>query len=122
MEFDEGKKLILKAFCDLAWADGRVVQAQADFIAELAEQMDLPLGVWLPLILTGLSRSSAGVQQGLALVPLDEVERYQVVERFMEFCLIGKDLSTRQAEILAELSLQFGIKAEELEEMRRRLC
>lgn len=122
MEIDEGKRVILRAFCELAWADGKVSQAHADFIADMAEQMDLPLGSWLPLLITGLSRAPGVKQRALDLVPLDEVERYQVVERFVALCLLGGGLSSRQAQVLADLSLQLGIKAEELEEMRRRLC
>lgn len=122
MEIEEGKRVILRAFCELAWADGDVTQAQADFVADVAEQMDLPLGQWLPLLITGLSRAPTARLKGLRHVPLDDVERYQVVERFMALCLLGSGLSERQAGVLAELSLQLGIKAQELEEMRRRLC
>ena len=44
MTIDEGKLQILAAFCELAWADGRVTQAQADFISDLAVEMDVRLG------------------------------------------------------------------------------
>jgi len=122
MEIDDGKLLILKAFYELAWADGRVEQSQADFIAALAEQMDLPLGRSLPSMVMGLSRAPKERVETLDQVPLDEVERYQVVERFVAFCLLGEGLTPRQAEILAKLSLQLGIRSDELEEMRRRIC
>ena len=122
MEIEEGKLLLLRAFCELAWADGRVDQAQADFIAELAEQMDLPLGRWLPTLVSGLSRPPKLSIKNLADIPIDEVERYQVVERFVCLCLLGKGLSRERVQILGDLSIQLGIKAVELEEMRRRLC
>ena len=122
MEIEDGKLLLLRAFCELAWADGRVDQAQADFISELAEQMDLPLGRWVPVLVTGLSRPPKLSIRNLADIPIDDVERYQVVERFVALCLLGKGLSQEQAQILADLSIQLSIKAAELEEMRRRLC
>lgn len=122
MEIGEGKILILKAFCELAWANGKIMQAEADFISDMAEQMDLPLGKWLPVLITGLSRPPSGHVSELSEVPIDEVERFQVVERFVALCLLGEGLSTNQAEVLAELALQLGINAGELEEMRRRLC
>lgn len=122
MEIGEGKILILKAFCELAWANGKIMQAEADFISDMAEQMDLPLGKWLPVLITGLSRPPSGRVKELAAVPIDEVERFQVVERFVALCLLGEGLSPKQAQVLAELALQLGINAGELEEMRRRLC
>ncbi|MFA5507017.1 MAG: hypothetical protein WC314_21955 [Vulcanimicrobiota bacterium] len=122
MTIDEGKLRILAAFCELAWADGRVTQAQADFIADLAAEMDMQLGSWLPCLVTGLSRPPRSRIENLAEIPIDEVERFQVVERFVAMCLLGDGLSSEQAGVLARLSLQLGIKAKELEEMRRRLC
>lgn len=122
MEIEEGKVLLLKAFCELAWADGHIEQAQADFISEMASQMELPLGRWLPTLVMGLSRPSKGHITNLDEVPIDDLERFQVVERFVALCLLGEDLSVQQAHVLADLSLQLGIKAAELEEMRRRLC
>ena len=122
MEIGEGKILILKAFCELAWANGKIIQAEADFISDMAEQMDLPLGKWLPVLITGLSRPPTGQVGELSAVPIDEVERFQVVERFVALCLLGDGLSARQAEVLAKLALQLGINAVELEEMRRKLC
>ena len=122
MEIKEGKLLILQAFYQLAWARGRIEQSQADFIADLAEQMDLPLGSWMPSMVMGLSRPPTSAVTNLSDIPIDEVERYQVVERFVGLCLLGDGLNVEQAEILANLALQLGIKAKELEEMRRRLC
>lgn len=122
MEIREGKLLILQAFYQLAWARGRIEQSQADFIAELAGQMDLPLGSWMPSMVMGLTKPPKSAVTNLADIPIDDVERYQVVERFVALCLLGEGLSANQAEILANLALQLGIKAQELEEMRRRLC
>lgn len=122
MEIIEGKLLILQAFCELAWAKGHVDQSHSDFIAALAEQMDLPLGTWLPALVMGLNKPPKNSIQILAEIPIDEVERFQVVERFVEFCLLDDELHPKQAKVLAELSLQLGIRAAELEEMRRRLC
>ena len=122
MEINEGKLAILQAFYQLAWAGGKVEQAEADFIAGLAEQMDLPLGVWLPSMVMGLSRPPTSAVKNLSEVPIDDVERYQVAERFVALCLLGRGLSGDQANVLADLSIQLGIRASELEEMRRRLC
>lgn len=122
MEIVDGKLLILKAFCELAWAEGKVTQAQSDFISDVAEQMELPLGRWLPALVTGLSRPPKQTIEQLAQIPIDEVERFQVVERFVALCLLDDGLGANQAQVLARLSLQLGIRAGELEEMRRRLC
>lgn len=122
MEIEEGKLLILQAFYQLAWAGGEIEQSEADFIADLAEQMDLPLGSWLPSAMMGLTRPSKQPVTNLSEVPIDEVERYQVVERFVALCMLGKGLKGHQPQLLAGLALQLGIKADELEEMRRRLC
>jgi hypothetical protein len=122
VEINEGKLLILEAFYQLAWATGKIDQAQADFIAGLAEQMDLPLGSWLPSMVMGLSHPPKSFVTNLSEVPIDDMERYQVVERFVALCLLGEGLRAEQAEILANLALQLGIRANELEEMRRRLC
>ena len=53
---------------------------------------------------------------------MDELERYEVVERLLAMCLLGEGLCTEQAEILGAQAIQLGINATELEEMRRRLC
>lgn len=122
MEIEEGKLLILRAFYELAWATGRVDQAEADYIAEIAEQMDLPLGKWLPTAMMGLGSPPKGRTTTLEQLPLDELERYEVVERLLAMCLLGEGLCTEQAEILGAQAIQLGINATELEEMRRRLC
>ena len=122
MTIEEGKLLILAAFCELAWADGKVNQAQADFIADLAEQMDMRLGSWVPTLVMGLSRPPRTKVDSLSDIPIDDVERFQLVERFVALGLLGDGLSTEQANVLARLALQLGIKSDELEEMRRRLC
>ena len=122
MTIDEGKLQILAAFCELAWADGRVTQAQADFISDLAIEMDVRLGSYLPVLVMGLSRPPRAKGENLADIPIDEVERFQLVERFVAMCLLHEGLSNEQADVLARLALQLGIKARELEEMRRRLC
>ena len=84
--------------------------------------MDLPLGSWLPSAMMGLTRPSRQAITNLSDVPIDEVERYQVVERFVALCMLGEGLKGGQPQLLASLALQLGIKADELEEMRRRLC
>lgn len=122
MEIEDGKLLILRAFYQLAWASGKIEQSEADFLADLAQQMDLPLGMWLPSAVMGLSRPPKESIANLADVPIDDVERYQVVERFVALCLLGDGLTADQAHILAQLAIQLGIKAQELEEMRQRLC
>lgn len=122
MTIDEGKLIIIQAFCELAWADGKVTQAQSDFIADLADQMGIRLGSWIPALVMGLSRPPTGQVSNLAEVPIDDVERFQLVERFVALALLGDELSSNQATVLARLALQLGIKAAELEEMRRRLC
>ena len=122
MTIDEGKLLILSALCELAWADGRVTQAQADFISDLADQMGMRLGSWVPALIMGLSRPPERQIQNLDEIPIDDVERFQLVERFVALCLLGDELSAEQATVLARLALQMGIKSGELEEMRRRLC
>ena len=122
MTIDEGKLQILAAFRELAWADGRVTQAQADFISDLAIEMDVRLGSYLPVLVMGLSRAPRAKVDNLADIPIDEVERFQLVERFVAMCLLDEGLSNEQADVLARLALQLGIKARELEEMRRRLC
>jgi hypothetical protein len=122
MTIDEGKLLILAAFCELAWADGKVTQAQADYIADLADNMDIRLGSWVPTLITGLSRPPRTQVNNLADIPIDDVERFQLVERFVALGLLGDGLSADQATVLARLALQLGIKSGELEEMRRRLC
>ena len=122
MEIEEGKLLILQAFYHLAWAGGEIEQSEADFIADLAQQMDLPLGSWLPAAMMGLTRPSRQAITNLSEVSINEVERYQVVERFVALCMLGEGLKGHQPQLLANLALQLGIKADELEEMRRRLC
>lgn len=122
MDLEDGKLLLLQAFCQLAWAEGEINQAQSDFISDLAQQMDLPLGRWVPALVTALSRPPRHRVSNLADVPIDEVERFQVVERFVALCLVGGQLSSKQAQTLADLSLQLGLRAAELEEIRRRLC
>ena len=88
MEIEDGKLLILQAFYELAWAEGRVHQAEADFIAEIADQMDLPLGKWLPSTIEGLSRPPKQRLTNLDQLPLDELERYEVVERLLAMCFL----------------------------------
>lgn len=122
MTIDEGKLIILAAFCELAWADGQVTQAQADFISDLATEMDVRLGSYLPVLIMGLSRPPKTKVTSLAEIPIDEVERFQLAERFVAMCMLDAGLSNEQADVLARLALQLGIKAKELEEMRRRLC
>lgn len=122
MEIEQGKRLILRAFWELAWAKGQVDQAQVDFITKIAQEMGLSLGERLPNLIRGLSRAADSEINNLGDVPIDDVERYELVERFVAFCLLGEGLESRQADILARLSIQLGITADELEEMRRRLC
>ena len=122
MEINDGKRLILMALCELAWANGRIEQSEADFIAGQAEQMDLALGGWLPDLIMALSTPPLTKITNLRDVPIDEVERYQVVERFLALCLLDGGLDENQAQVLAGLALQLDIRAQELEEMRRRIC
>jgi hypothetical protein len=122
MTIHEGKLVILAAFCELAWADGKVTQAQADYIADLADELDIRMGSWVPALIMGLSRPPSVQVNNLTDIPIDDVEKFQLVERFVALGLLGDDLSTEQATVLARLAMQLGIRSGELEEMRRRLC
>ncbi len=82
--------------------------------------MDLSLGERLPLLVEGLAAAPKQKVTDLADVLLDDMERYHVVERMVALCLLKNELPADKAFALAGLALQLGIKAEELEEMRRR--
>lgn len=116
------RAIIMEAFFELAWADGAVSQEEADFLSQLTVEMDLNLGERLPLLVRGLSKKPFGKVQNLDEIVLDDMERYHVVERMVALCLLKEELPADKAFALAGLALQFGIKAGELEEMRRRAC
>lgn len=120
MDRGDEKLTILRAFFELAWSEGEVSQREADFLSQLTIEMDLGLGERLPLLVEGLAGPPREKVTDLADVLLDDMERYHVVERMVALCLLKKELPADKAFALAGLALQLGIKAEELEEMRRR--
>lgn len=120
MERGDEKQIIMRAFFELAWSEGEVSQVEADFLSQLTIEMDLSLGERLPLLVQGLAAAPKEKVTNLADVLLDDMERYHVVERMVTLCLLKDELPADKAFALAGLALQLGIKAEELEEMRRR--
>lgn len=120
MERGDEKLIIMRAFFELAWSEGEVSQREADFLSQLTIEMDLSLGERLPLLVEGLAAAPKQKVTDLADVLLDDMERYHVVERMVALCLLKNELPADKAFALAGLALQLGIKAEELEEMRRR--
>ena len=118
----DGKLAVLQAFFELAWSDGSVSEREAEFLSLLAEEMDLSLGARIPVLIKGLMAPPESKTEGLGEILVDEEERYQVAERLVALCFLTPDLSFKQTQTLAGLALQLNIRAEDLEEMRQRVC
>lgn len=118
----DGKVAVLQAFFELAWADGTITSKEADFLSHLAGEMDISLGQRIPLLVKGLTQAPATRTTNLGELLTDEEERYQVAERLVALCFLTPELSFKQTQTLASLALQLDIRAEELEEMRLRVC
>lgn len=113
---------ILRAFIDLAWADGIVTQFEVDYISGVADELRLPLDSKVVLLTNAITDKPKPSGVDLSALDLDDIERYQVVEHLVALCLLGDSLNANQAEVLASLAVQLGVNSQELEEMRRRLC
>ncbi len=113
---------MLSAFFELAWSDGMVTPQETEFLCQLADEMDLSLGARIPLLVRGLTAPPAKPVVNLGEILVDEDERYQVAERLVALCFLSSELSFKQTQTLAGLALQLNIRAEDLEEMRRRVC
>lgn len=122
MERVDEKVLIMQAFFELVWSDGSVSQVEADYLSQLTVEMGMELGERIPLLVSGLAKPPGQKVLNLGEALLDDMERYHVVERMVALCLLKEELPADKAFALAGLALQLGIKAEELEEMRRRAC
>lgn len=118
----DGKVAVLGAFFELAWSDGSITAAEAEFLSALAAEMDISLGRRIPLLVTGLTTPPTSRITNLGELLTDEEERYQVAERLVALCFLTPQLSFKQTQTLAGLALQLSIEAEELEEMRLRVC
>lgn len=118
----DGKVSVLGAFFELAWSDGSITPKEAEFLSHLAGEMDISLGARIPLLVRGLSHPPQRRITNLGELLTDEDERYQVAERLVALCFLSPELSFKQTQTLASLALQLGISAEELEEMRLRVC
>lgn len=117
-----GKVAVLQAFFELAWADGSITPKEAEFLSLLAGEMDISLGTRIPLLVRGLTTPPTSRTTNLGDYMLDDEERYQVAERLVQLCFLTPELSFKQTQTLASLALQLNIAAEELEEMRLRVC
>lgn len=113
---------VLQAFFELAWADGTITSREAEFLSALAGEMDISLGARIPLLVKGLTQAPTTKTTNLGELLTDEEERYQVAERLVALCFLTPELSFKQTQTLASLALQLDIRAEELEEMRLRVC
>ena len=122
MDEADGKIALLNAFFELAWSDGSITPEEADFLSALAADMDISLGQRIPLLVRGLTEPPSVKTTNLAELLPDEEERYQVAERLVALCFSTPQLSFKQTQTLAGLALQLNIQAEELEEMRLRVC
>lgn len=118
----DGKVAVLQAFFELAWADGTITPREAQFLSVVASEMDISLGARIPLLVHGLTKPPTTKTTNLGDILIDEEERYQVAERLVTLCFLTPELSFKQTQTLASLALQLGIRAEELEEMRLRVC
>ncbi len=121
-ELTQTQSVVFSAFLELAWAEGSVEQREVEFLTSLAEELGFDLGTRTARLITGLSAPPVAAVEHLAKLDLDEMERYQVVERMVALCLVRGDLTPRRGETLARLALQLGIRADELQEMRKRTC
>lgn len=118
----DGKVAVLQAFFELAWADGSITAKEAEYLSHLAGEMDISLGARIPLLVKGLTQPATTKTTNLGELLTDEEERYQVAERLVTLCFLTPELSFKQTQTLASLALQLDIRAEELEEMRLRVC
>lgn len=118
----DGKVAVLQAFFELAWADGTMSAKEAEFLSHLAGEMDISLGERIPLLVRGLTAPPDSRTTNLGELLTDDEERYQVAERLVALCFLTPELSFKQTQTLASLALQLNIRAEELEEMRLRVC
>ena len=114
--------MVLSAFFELAWSDGQITPQEAEFLSALADEMDLSLGARIPLLVRGLTAPPDNPVENLGEILVDEDERFQVAERLVALCFLSSELSFKQTQTLAGLALQLNIRAEDLEEMRRRVC
>ncbi len=122
LDLAQSKKTILEAFFELAWADGELSSVDVDFLCSMAEDLEFNLGERLALLVQGLVEPPTASVKNLASIDLDEMEKYQVVERMVALCLRKEHISPQRGQMLGQLALQLGIRAQELEEMRRRVC
>ncbi len=122
MDEADGKIAVLGAFFELAWADGSITPEEADYLSALAAEMDISLGRRIPLLVKGLTEPPTTRITNLGELLTDEEERYLVAERLVALCFLTPQLSFKQTQTLAGLALQLSIEAEELEEMRLRVC
>lgn len=118
----DGKIAVLQAFFELAWADGSITDKEAEFLSHLAAEMEIALGARIPLLVQGLTQPPSTKMTNLGELVTDADERYQVAERLVSLCFLSPELSFKQTQALAALALQLDIRAEELEEMRLRVC
>lgn len=118
----EAKIVVLEAFLELAWSDGPVTESEASYLSELADEMSIPLGVRIPLLARGLTEPPLKRVDRLGEIITDEEERYEIAEKLVGLCFISPELSFKQTQALANLALQLKIPAEQLEEMRLRVC
>ncbi len=122
MDEADGKIVLLNAFFELAWSDGAITPEEAEFLSALAADMDISLGQRIPLLVNGLTEPPRLKTTNLGELLKDEDERYQIAERLVALCFLTPQLSFKQTQTLAGLALQLNIPAEELEEMRLRVC
>lgn len=118
----DGKVAVLQAFFELAWADGSITAKEAEFLSHLAAELEISLGTRIPLLAQGLTRPPSSKTTNLGELVTDEDERFLVAERLVALCFLNPELSFKQTQALAGLALQLDIRAEELEEMRLRVC
>lgn len=116
------KIAVLRAFFELAWADGSIADSEARYISELGEEMNIPLGQLIPLLAQGFTIPPKERLENLGDYLLDNDERYLVAEKLVALCFITEELSFKQTQTLASLAVQLNITAEQLEEIRLRVC
>lgn len=113
----EQAKEIADALYQLAWADGEVNQREVDVISALLERLGLPLVERLASMDRALSQppglSAGGVELECA------AQRERAMQSLVTLCFADGNLHPEELRLIGDLALAWGIRAEQLDAMRR---
>jgi uncharacterized tellurite resistance protein B-like protein len=114
---DARQNEIARSLFQLAWADGEIDPREVVVISGLLERMGVPMVERLAAMDQALAENT-GARHALVDLIQDRQERMTVLGMLVQVCFADQQTHPEEVRILGELAMQWGVSAQDLEQLR----